>query len=204
MTMKKRTGLLLLALVSLLAIPLALAFRNVARDEIVIPLMYFLWQVGIFLRGFDALLWWVAFLVAAVFLFWRSLGRVARPTSRLHTGEPVTTGRVAFWATQIEKANRSGYVRWQLQRDLAHIALEMVAHGQQASVSRSGQETDIEELGAPPDVHAFLRAGLDRPDSSSTGIFARWTSRSRRDKQVSPPHSDLERVVEFMEDRVSR
>ena len=194
--------LALLLAAFLAAIPLALVFRDIVRETLVIPFLYVLWRVGIFLRGFDTVLWWALFLAAALYLFLRSMERSPAMARRTRIDRPDSTGRVTFWLTQIERADHSDYARWQLEHGLVQVALELMDRNEDAGEGRLGQTPDISELGAPPDVRAFLESGLNRPFDSPIDRVSRWLHRSNSGSRVPAPQSDLERVIAFLEEQM--
>jgi hypothetical protein len=197
--MNKRAGLALVAGAFMIAIPLALLFRDLVRDAIVIPILYVVWRVDIFLRGFDTVLWWALFLVAAVYLFWQSLERVPLIRRRGRLDRPEPAGRVAFWVRQLERSDHSEYARWQLQHGLVQVALEMLDYDEEENKGRLGQTPDISGLGAPPEVRRFLDSGLNRPFESTAGRVSWWLQRSAR--PGAPLESDLDKVIAFLEEQ---
>jgi hypothetical protein len=199
----RRVLLLLLAAALLAAIPLSYQLREIVRQTVVIPAMYLLWQAGLLVQSVDSLIWWAAFLALALALFWQSVERQRGPATHHHTDvREVAAGRVAYWAGQITKAENSDYTLWQTQRDLAQIAADLQAHGQQPPVGHAAQKQAISSLGAPPGVAAFLSAGLDRLSPQARGCGALFGQDSWLNRQRQPIGRDLAATVAFLEDKV--
>jgi hypothetical protein len=98
----------------------------------------------------------------------------------------------------VRREPESVYFRQRLARRLAKLATELQAYRQERVSERFDRRLD--DLDAPPDIRAYLQAGMTFSRSGGFGSrFLRWL-RPRR----SPPFldSDLERVVRFLEDQL--
>jgi hypothetical protein len=199
----RRVLILLLASGLLVALPLAYQMREFVRQTVVIPAMYLLWQAGLLVRSVDSLIWWAVFLALALALFWQSLGRRHTPAAGERAdAREVASGRVAYWARQITRAETSEYALWQTQRDLAQIAVDIQLHGQEPAMGQAAQRQAIAGLDAPPGVTAFLGAGLDRLSPQATGCGALFGWNARLNRQNRCIEHDLAATVSFLEDRV--
>ena len=203
MTRRIPGRLLLMMLVVALAtaLPLAYQLREIVRRTIVIPVMYLLWQASLLVQSVDSLIWWAAFLTLALALFWKSLKRQRRQAPPRHAElSEAAAGRVGFWVEQLTKAETSRYALWQTQRDLAQIAADIQAHGQQTPTGQAAQMQAIGSMGAPTGVAAFLNAGLDRP---TAGVGRRTLfGRDSWLRQQNHTIEHLQATIAFLEDKV--
>jgi hypothetical protein len=109
---------------------------------------------------------------------------------------------VTAWARRLYLATRGDYFKWYLARDLSQLGLELLAYRERLNPGQRDTYRDIEKLQAPPEVQAFLRAGLSLPFSRSLGSFSRLARWLRRDIAVSPLDLDPENAVQCLEDQL--
>jgi cell division protein FtsW (lipid II flippase) len=164
---------------------LALWLDDVIQAVVIVPAAYLLWLMGLALRSVSTWVYWgLLIAVVAIITLASLLGRW-RP--RRHTPEdraPVP-GAVEQMAGFVHNAHRGPYFRWLVARRLA----ELVG----ATRQHLGTGRDV----APPEIQAYLDAGLDRPP----------IGRGRRRVFFRAPATpldgvDLERVVEYLESQM--
>ncbi len=194
--------LLLLALALLLTIPLVLTFRDLVRAVIVIPLLYIVWLGRLVYLSIPQPLLWAIFLALALFIMVRSLHARAQLQQPSRPAEPAHVGRITVWARRLDRMTRGDYFRWCVARDLGQLGLELLAYCERLSPGRHDVRREIEKLEAPPEIHAFLRAGLLLPSSRPISLLSRLAPWWRPNAPVSPLDLDPERVVQFLETQV--
>jgi hypothetical protein len=202
----------LLALVLLLAVPLVFLLSRLAgdlvRDAVAFPLAYLGWVARVYLDSVPQALFWGALLLFGLALAITNLlvaigpaggdGRGSHPFVELGRVHP---GRVRQLTSQIRFASRSPYFRRRLAQQLGRVLLQSIDYGDQYNPEEI--ERVLEALDAPMEVRSFLREGkhLVAP-SRPRGLRAwlrRWLAANER---LSAPLRQLERVVQFLEERV--
>ncbi len=200
-SMGTRNRVLLFVLVLLLAIPLTLLLWNVARDAIVVPLLYILWLGRLIFRAIPQVFLWLSFLVIALSHIVKSLTKQRKPAREIPDREAPSPGRVGIWTRRIHLTERRSFSRWYFAQHLHKLILDILAHHERVETRQIKQRLENGELDAPPEVQTYLSIGLAR-------IFPKYTllSRLRRylplGMRTSPLDLDLESVVQFLEERL--
>jgi hypothetical protein len=81
------------------------------------------------------------------------------------------------------------------------LVLEAIAHEQRLTPDEVGRRLDSGGLDAPPEVLAYLHAGLAPIYSRSSSVFWRLRDRLASGVKSTEIDPDLLRVVEFLEDQ---
>ena len=198
-SVRRRWWLVLVVL--LLAIPLGLLLRDFVRDVLLLELLRVVWGLRILFESLPQLLIWVLFLFLGLLIAVRSL--LGRPVSGLlHQEEgDQHQGQISHLAQRIRRGADSKYHKWHLAHHLRTMFLEALAYEQRLTPEEVRQRLDSGALDAPPEVLAYLHAGLAPIYSRSSSLL--WRLRYRLASRV---HStsidpDLLRVVEFLEDQ---
>ena len=195
--MRRRWWLILAVLI--LAIPLGLLLRDFARDVLLVELLRVVWGVRILFESLPQLPIWILFLLAGLLVAVRSLlgrpgpGPLPLDTERQHRGQiSLLTGR-------IRRSTGSEYYKWHLARHLRTMVLEVLAYEHQLTPEQVRQRLDSGALDAPPEVLAYLHAGLAPIYSRSSGLLGRLRYRLASSVQSTAIDPDLLQVVEFLE-----
>lgn len=195
---------LLIALVLLLAAPLALMLQGFVRDVATIEFLRALWAGRILLESLPQMPLWGLFLVTLSLIAAKSLIKGKSSAREEPQTGPGDLGRVQSLAQEIERSGEGEYFKWRIARDLGELVMEVLAHRQRldAGPLAARQELEKQELDAPPEIQAFLRAG-SKPAFSRPGNLLAWLRDSLPPKSDSVyPKLDLESVVKFLEDQL--
>jgi hypothetical protein len=201
----KRTYLILLLFVGLaLAILLGLALQGVARQTIVIPILYIAWMAELIFRSIPGWLWWAWFLIIVSVIALRSLRGRSRNAGPRRALRPPINGPARTWAIRVHTAKQGEYFRWRLAHDLAELALQYTAYRDHRGLAKYDRGEYIETLNAPPDVLAYLQAGLKAPPWQPLDRLSRVTRFWRPTKDDSPLALDPAKAVQFLEGQLER
>jgi hypothetical protein len=198
--MRKR--LLPVGIVLLLAVPLVLVLRDLAREVIVVPLLHLLWVGDLYFQSIPQALFWALFSMVALIIAARSLVRDKKPARKKRQTETVGEGQVQVLTRWIRYAAQGGYSKWWLAQHLGELTCEVLAYRERITPGQMREQLRDGDLDAPPEVRAFLQAGLTLTFSRSVSLFSRLRRRLRSSVQTSAPDADLERVVQYLEDRL--
>lgn len=211
--MKVRRRLSLVGLVLLLAAPLVLILRDVARNVIVVQLLRILWIGRILFESIPQLPLWALFLVVAASIAVRSLIKGRQPLQKVTIVEADSSrvgdypGRIQVLARWIQRAAEGEYFRWGLVQYLEELILEVLAHHEGATLGQMRQRLRTGRLDAPPEIQAFLQT-KQRPTFSRPASLLSWLRRRLQSSteelwsQTSPSAPDLESIVQFLEDQL--
>ncbi len=203
--MRKRL-LLPVALFLLLILLLALALQGFARDVFLVELGRAYWEVRALFESLPQVAVWALLLVALLVMATKSLFRRRRLSRKSEEEEVATTGRVLVLTRQIRHASRGDYYKWSLARYLGDLACEVMAHQERATPEQLKRRLRAGTLDLPPTVSAgvrdYLEFGRAPLPTTSAGAFSRLRARWQTGAQPSASDPTLERVVEFLEERL--
>jgi len=201
----KRTYLILLLILGLaLAILLGLALQGIARQAIVMPILYLAWMAELIFRSIPGWLWWAWFLIIVAVIALRSLRVRTRDAGPRRALRPQVDGPARTWAIRVHTARQGEYFRWRLAHDLAELALQYTAYRDHRGLAKYDRGEYIGTLNAPPDVLAYLQAGLKAPPWQPVDRLSRVTRFWRPIKDDSPLALDPAKAVQFLEGQVER
>lgn len=203
MTGRRRLVLSIVLLLLLTGIGMAFFLRETVRQLVVLPLLYVLWVVRLFLRSIHQVVYWLVLLVVVLALAIRSLiGRWggAREAPLLSV---VYRGRVGMWARWVDLAQQRyyyrGYFKWRLARQLGELTQNVLAYRDRIDPREVRQALDAGKLDLPPELQAYLGAGLW---TRSFSAFRQWRQRFSRRREPSPLDVDPMCVVEYLEEQM--
>jgi hypothetical protein len=202
MKVKGRNRLLLVGLVMLLAAPLVLILRDVARDVVVVPLLRILWVGRILYDSIPQLPLWALFLVMAVLIALRSLIKSKEPRQQVMKVQADHPGQIRVLTRWIQRAAEGEYFRWGLTRHLEGLILEVLAHRERVTPEQVRQHLRTGRLEVPPEIGAFLQVRTTLTFSRPTSLLSWLRHRLRLSTGHSSFDPDLERIVQFLEDQL--
>jgi hypothetical protein len=197
----KRLLPVLAALVSLtLAVILAYLLKDAIRHFLIAPLVYTYRFFRIIYEALPQVAWWVVFLLLLVLLAVRSILRYLKFSPRLPgTGQDDRLSRARSWSHWLQVSRQGDYSRWLLARNIAKLALEILAHQERRSLEQTRQLMQAGKIHLPPEVHAYLRVGLDAP---SFRHYSEFLNLLRSTRSASPLDLDPEVVIRYLETRI--
>jgi hypothetical protein len=196
-----RRRLWLLGLIILLAIPLVWVFRDFAREAIATPLLYLLWISDLFFQSVPQALFWALFIASALIIAGRSLIRGKKLAQQAHEAETVRKGQVQILTRWLHLAAQEDYFKWRLARHMRELTFAVLAQRERTTIARMRQNFDG-ELDLPPEVQAYLQAGLTLTFSKSASPLSRLRSRLRSSAHTAELDPDLENVVQYLENQL--
>jgi hypothetical protein len=185
---------LLIAAAALLFAPLC---RPLAREAVLIPLLYLLWLLKFLFDAVPQTVLWAVFvlllfLILAVSLLGGSRQRQNRRTSP--PGRPPQ--RVAEWARLLEQADGDTYFKWRLGQQLQKVALRLLADERQQPLAETRQQLRRGDIELPPEVLAYFQASLQPLGYlPATRGWRFW-----RRREASPLDLDPARLVAVLEE----
>jgi hypothetical protein len=202
--MRKR--LWLPAVFLLLTLLLALALVDLTRDVFLLELARAYWEVRALFESLPQMAVWGLLLVILFVMAARSLYRGGRRLRKKVEEEMATAGRVLVLVRQIQHTSRGDYFKWSLARYLGDLACEVMAHQERATPEQLKRRLRAGRLDLPSTQWAEIRAYLEFGRGPLSVTWAGFLSRlrARRGIGARPFASDppLERVVEFLEERL--
>jgi hypothetical protein len=200
-----KTWLVLLALVLFLTVLLTLLFRTIARDLIVGPLLYALWVGGLALGVVPQILFWVLLLLIGLLVAVHSLTERKRQLQSTEEVKAAYRGRVRTLLRWVQHASQSAYFKGRLARRLTTLAIETEAYRKKHVPGQPRPEylgSQLEGLDVPPEVRAYLQAGMMPMSASTLTPVSRFVRRLRFREPAPFLDPDLEAVVQFLEDQL--
>ena len=128
------------------------------------------------------------------------LGEPGRAPGPAAFGPDDSGGRVAVLARWVRRRKRGLFSRHYLKQMVTEIGIEKLAQARRVSTAQIKSALEAGALGLPPEVNAYLLAGLSPWPTESLGG---WRERVRRlglGHLAAPPgEDDIDRVLEFLE-----
>ncbi len=200
MSAKVKTILALAALVLLLVIPLRLILLDFVRDTLAVPLSA-IFQVGqALIRAIPQLPLWAFLIVLALLIAMNSLSQKRKAVQGQGRVKAFLPGPVQVLVQWLRHRGRGYYFKRRLAHRLGRLAAEMLVPHEQLA-SRQARQL-LEQLDAPPEVRAYLLAGLGPEFAESPrppSLLVRLRELLRASTRRTPLDLDPEVVVHFLE-----
>jgi len=112
-------------------------------------------------------------------------------------------GRVATLARWLKRQHSGPFSRHFVQNALSELAVEMLAHEYRVSTAQIRARLAEQALELPPEISAYLAAGLELWPAEPSGWWRAWPSRLGLVRPATPGamEADMEHVLKFLEDR---
>jgi len=196
-----RNRLLIIGLTLLLVVPLILVLTASVHRPVATVLWTLVLLGSHFFRSIPQAFLWMLFLGLVTALAIARLVRLSGTSPERIEGPPDLPGPVWRMAQTIRLSGEGPYTKWRLARYLAELAAEEFEHCGLPLPDLKKQEWPLDEVDAPPEVVAYLKAGLIgrswEPDNPSTWL----RSHLGRDRTLGPLDADLRAVVRFLEEQ---
>ncbi len=165
---------------------LALLLQGTIQDICIVPAIQLLWMAGLMLRSIPQWVYWSLLVAGGVLVALISLGRYVGLSLRRAAKEEraAAPGPIEKLAGHIHNTKRGIYFKWLIAHRLGELEQAVVLH-------RGGGTNGARKL-MPPQVQAYLEAGMDRPPLDR----GRWGFRRRR--TPTPLGLDPSQVVEYL------
>jgi hypothetical protein len=196
-----RNRLLIIGFSLLLIVPLILVLTASVHRPIATVLWTLLLLGSRFFRSIPQAFLWMLFLGLVTALAIGSLVRLGSTSPELVEEPPVLPGPVWRMAQTIRRSGEGTYTKWRLARYLAELAAEVFERCGLPLPDLRKQEWALDGVDAPPQVLAYLKAGLIgrswEPDNPSSWLRSHlgW------DRTPGPLDADLQTVVRFLEEQ---
>jgi hypothetical protein len=190
----KRWGLLLLTVVIIVSAVLAYFLRGWINDNLIVPLAYLWWRIGIYYHSVSEEMWWTIMLIVTLMLCGMSLASVDSGEWFFHdwkSDEQSTQGTLEELIEWMLKLPRSAYHKWMLANRLGKLARSFLIQREGGNVQHWDGSLDSSVWDLPDEVSAYLRAGLKRPPSASEML-----------PRSSPLNLEPQKVVEYLESQM--
>jgi hypothetical protein len=172
--------------------------QDFMRETFVMPLLYAVWVGGLIFESIPQTAIWSLFLIITLPIALRSLIKKRPASPRPPYLEPSQPERIQTWLRLLQRTDKDDYYKWQLAQRLQKLALEALAHDERLTMRQVRQRLANDALNLPPEVQAYLQAGMT---SLSHFLRVRSPFRLKRQRQPTPLDLDPERVVEILEDK---
>jgi hypothetical protein len=183
-----RNRLLLIAVWLVLGGLMAFFMRGFVREAIVDPIVYFVWVTRLYVESVHQAIPWVAFLVIGFAIALRGVLGSNPFTLRGRDVAREQPGRLQILARWIRMAGQGRYFKWRLAHHLGTLSLDALSQSGRLSRAEVRYQLESGRLDVPPEITAFLLAGLGKESQD------RHTG--------SALDLDVNRVVAFLEARI--
>jgi len=201
-----RRALLLLLIVALLALPLALALRDLSR-MLLTELLRFVWLVRQQLESIPQSTVWGLLLVITVMAGIGSLFGWSRAPLGQDANWAHVSGQVRELSRWIRHAAEGPYSRWTLNRYVSNLLWEVMAYTERTTPRRLKQRFRSGDIELPPAVADYVESSnLLRP-AAPANLWAlllrlRRSEAGRRTRPEAGPRPSVEEIVTFLEEQL--
>ncbi len=127
-------------------------------------------------------------------------GESRRAPAPVAFGPDESAGRVAVLERWVRRRKRGLFSRHYLKQMVTQIGVEKLAQAHRVSPAQIKAALEASALGLPPEVNAYLLAGLSAWPTESLGGWRELVSWLGLGHLTAPPgEDDLERILEFLE-----
>jgi len=208
--MKNRRTIILL--VAILAVNLILAgiFRDFIRENVLIPILYLIWYIGLFVKSLGQICLWPFLMIILAIISLRILRtkEKERLRSRGYAGEslPMEDGRVMFWMKYIRRKSigieNLSFVSFRLRE----LVLSVLAYQENLTSSEIELELARGRLDVPAEVRGLLKPRDEAVNNidESPSIFLRIMNWLKKPSMTSAPKSSSEmtELVNYLEEQL--
>lgn len=180
---------------------LAVFFRDWVREQIVVPMTFFFWVIGLLLRSVDQQVYWAILIIAGAIIAFSVLwpGMPAPADREPSQRRSSSVSRYRQWYTYIDNMENSAFSGDSLARELVRLTVNILAYQQNMSSDEIYRQIDNAEIALPEDFLAFLRRrGFVNKPTPQPAWLDLVNRILRRKPPVRPPDqlSALEKEVE--------
>jgi hypothetical protein len=198
-----RRGLLLLLIMALLALPLALALRDLSQ-AILTELMQLVWIVRVLMAGLPQETVWGFLLVAVLVAAVGSLFGWSQKPPELDRGSARVPGQVEELSRWIRRATEGRYFGWTLNQYLTNLTWEVMAYRERTTQRRYRRRVRTGESGLPPHILNFVESNsrLRPAPPSSLWRLLRRREPTRPMAGEAEAQAAPEEVIRFLEEQM--
>jgi hypothetical protein len=181
-----------LLLFLVLAFVLVFVVDDFVQRVIVAPILRAAWFVTVVVTSLPQFIFWGIFIVAALIIAARSIGREKTFRPRPGRAPASQRGPVASWFSLLERAKTQEFSRWRLAQAIRKLTLDI------RSPNESTNQHQIEEVSSgwtlPPEIDAYFGAPMP-----SYQRLPRFWGRLRVKGTTTALGLDPEKVIEYLE-----
>jgi hypothetical protein len=186
-------------IVFVIAAALAYIMREAIEREIIQPLIYFWWVLGIYYDSFPQALSWII-LVAVIVMFEIGSFSIENPAAdgKRDVRKPVQ-GAVESLAVWFQRAPNGLYFKWLLAQRLGRLSRELLAFNARQAAPSARETLGGAGWDPPEEVAAYLLSGLN-------GSFADYPRPRNPFQRPRPTPLDLnpDTVIDYIESKLEK
>ncbi|RJP48660.1 MAG: hypothetical protein C4583_13850 [Anaerolineaceae bacterium] len=182
-----------------MAAALAYLMRESIERNVIQPLIYFWWVIGIFYDSFPQAVTWIILVAVITMLAVGSFSVEDAHSDGRRVPRKPAQGQVEMLAGWLHRAPDGLYFKWLIAQRLGKLSREMNAFDARQPASSAREAATSPGWDAPEEVAAYLESGLN-------GSFAdyprpRWPFQRPR---PTPLDLDPETAIDFIESKMGK
>lgn len=191
---------ILLAGVALAAVAfLAYALREPIERDIIQPLVYIWWVLGVYYDSFPQAVLWIILVVVIAMLAVGSFSAEDAPSEGRRVARKPAQGQVELLAGWLHRAPEGLYFKWLIAQRLGKLSRELIAFNARATAPSAHDALAGPGWDPPEEVAAYLGSGLN-------GSFAdyprpRWPFQRPR---PTPLDLESETAIDYIESKLEK
>ena len=193
-----RRAIILLVILGVAAL-LAYLMRESIDRNVIQPLIFFFWVLGIYYKSLPQALIWIILVGVIVLIEVGSFSTESRLTDRRREVRKPHQGGVESLADWLHRAPQGLYFKWLLAQRLGKLSCELIAFNARKTAPSGHEALSDPGWDPPAAVAAYLESGLN-------GSFADYPRPRWFFQRPAPTPLDLdpEQAVEYIESKMEK
>ena len=156
-----------------IALSLLLWFRPLVREVIIIPLSYWAWLIGLFLKSTPQIFFWVVTLLIISMIAWRSFFAKGPPVEFIEKAPNYSSpgGRVSYWLRRVELMRMGVYYQSTFNEALGRLALDLISYRHRITNRQVERGLSSNSLRMPTPVRDFLLKNVFQREFKTVSYF---------------------------------
>jgi hypothetical protein len=203
--MHNRRVIILIAVILFVNLLLAIIFRDFIRENVLIPILYLFWYVGLFLKSLGEIcLWPLALIILiGISVFILRKNKKLMQTDRGYSEAPgqVEEGRVAFWMKYIRRQSMGIESLSFTSFRMKELILSVLAYQENLTTDELESEMGQGRVVVPKELQNLVQLSEHAIEPMTRSAYVknkvlRWF-RSRSNKSVDNP--EINKLVQYLE-----
>jgi hypothetical protein len=187
-----------LLLFLLITFVLIVLMEDFVQRMIIAPMLSVVWFLAVVVASLPQLLFWGIFILAALIIATKSIGREKTFRSQNQGAPTSQRGPVAVWLSLLERAKSQDFSRWRLAQSIRKLTLNIQSPNGPLDQLRGEESKKGADLNLPPEIEAYFGAPMP-----SYQRFRRFWGQRGSGSRSAALDLDPEKVIEFLENELN-
>ncbi|MBN1536462.1 MAG: hypothetical protein JW908_07005 [Anaerolineales bacterium] len=206
---KVRISLIFIAVLYIISL-VCVVYWDVIRDQIIIPIYYLVWVVGLILNSISQKVFLIFLVAVCIVIGINTIIKIWGTGSKKSRQNISNTGnsRYRFWARLLNYSLTSEFFRWDFVLEARRLIFSIFSFQEGLNPSEVEQGMANETLPAPLIIKQLVKnreLPIDSPQRDWLGILgvkiARWLNKTE-DQNTQKVNDQIEEIIHYIEERL--